>query len=134
MPSIRQNSHPETLPDFRNLGVTARALIGVHLLAIAAVLAGEPDWVKALNRFVQATSLIEPPLLASLALLYVGARWLMRVPYWAGCALVIALVLAIAGLTHAVVGEAVPGSLPRVLVLAALAAAAVLAYLRLHTK
>jgi len=134
MPSIRQNSRPETLPDFRNLGVTARALIGVNLLALAAILVGEPDWGKALNTFVMTTALIEPPLLASLVLLYVGAPWLMRVPYWGGCTLVIALVLAIAASTHAMVGESAPGSLPRVLVLAALAAAVVLAYLRLHTK
>jgi len=134
MPSIRQNPNPEALPDFRNLGVTARALIGVNLLALAAILVGEPDWGKALNMFVLTTSLIEPPLLASLALLYVGAPWLMRVPYWAGCALVIALVMAIAASTHSVVGDAAPGNLPRVLVLAALAAAVVLAYLRLHTK
>src|SRR6186997_1588882 len=125
MPSIRQNSRPETLPDFRNLGVTARALIGVNLLALAAILVGEPDWGKALNMFVMTTALIEPPLLASLVLLYVGAPWLMRVPYWGGCTLVIALVLVIAASTHAMVGETAPGSLPRVLVLAALAAAVV---------
>ena len=32
MPSIRQNTIPETLPDFRNLGLMARALVAANLL------------------------------------------------------------------------------------------------------
>ena len=37
--SINQNGFSNGLPDFRNLGVIARVLIGVHLLAFGAVLA-----------------------------------------------------------------------------------------------
>ena len=134
MPSIRQNPYPEALPDFRNLGVTARALIGVNLLALVAVVLSEPDWGNALNTFVMTAVLFEPTLLAALGLLYIAAPWLLRVPYWSGCALVIALVLAIAAATHAVVGTIAPASLMRMLVVAALAAAAMLTYLRLHMK
>ncbi len=134
MPSIRQNPHPERLPDFRNLGVTARALVGVNVLTLIAVLLVEPDWRNVLNGFIVAAAQVEPPLLASLTLLYIGAPWLLRMPYWSGCALVVAVALAFAALTHWVLGAFVAGELARALVLAALTAAVVLAYLRLHMR
>ena len=134
MPSIRQNPYPEVLPDFRNLGVTARALIAVNLLALVAALLSEPEWRNTLSAFVMKAALFEPALLASLTLLYAAAPWLLRVSYWSGCALVIAVVLACATATQAVLGEFAPASLVRTLVLAASASAMVLAYLRLHTK
>jgi two-component system sensor histidine kinase AlgZ len=134
MPSIRQNPYPEVLPDFRNLGVTARALIAVNLLALAAILLTESDWREVLNTYVTAAAVFEPSLLASLALFYLGAPWLLRLPYWSGCAVVIAVVLVAAAATHATLGAFAVGSLVRTLVLAAVAAATVLAYLRLHLK
>jgi len=134
MPSIRQNPIPEALPNFRNLGVTARALVGVNLLALVAMLLTESDWRNLPNNFVMRAALFEPPLIASLALLYVGAPWLLRLRYWSGWMLVIAIVLAFAAATHMALGEISPGGLARTLALAAAAAAAVLAYLRLHTK
>ena len=134
MPSIRQNPYPEALPDFRNLGVTARVLIGVNVLGLGAVLLSEPDWRNASNAFIVAAAQFEPPLLASLALFYIGAPWLLRMPYWTGCALVVAVVLLLAASTHSLLNAFVAGGLARVLVLAALAAATVLAYLRLHMR
>ena len=134
MPSIRQNPYPEALPDFRNLGVTARALIAVNLLALAAILLNESDWRNVLNTYVTAAAVFEPSLLASLALFYVGAPWLLRFSYWSGCAVVIAAVLLVAAATHSMLGAFAAGGLVRTLVLAALAAAVVLAYLRLHMK
>jgi two-component system sensor histidine kinase AlgZ len=134
MPSIRQNPLPESLPDFRNLGVTARALIAVNLLALVAALLTEPDWRNTLAAFVMKAALFEPALLASLTLLYAAAPWLLRLDYWSGCSLAIAVVLACATVTQIVLGEFAPASLVRTLVLAAAAAAMVLAYLRLHTK
>ena len=134
MPSIRQNPYPEALPDFRNLGVTARALIGVNLLALVAMLLTETDWRNLPADFVVRAALFEPPLVASLALLYIGSPWLRQLPYWAGCALVVAVVLAFSAATQMALGQVSEGGLARALVLAALAAALVLAYLRLHTK
>jgi two-component system, LytTR family, sensor histidine kinase AlgZ len=134
MPSIRQNSYPEALPDFRNLGVTARALIAVNLLALAAALLAEPGWNAMMDTFVTRAAWFEPPLVGSLVLLYALAPWLLRLFYWSGFALVIAVVLAFTALTHAVLGDSAPASIVRTLVLAAACAAAVLAYLRLHTK
>jgi two-component system sensor histidine kinase AlgZ len=134
MPSIRQNHYPEALPDFRNLGVTARALIAVNLLALAAILLTESDWRNVLNTYVTAAAVFEPSLLASLALFYVGAPWLLRVSYWSGCAVIVAAVLVVAAATHAMLGVFAAGGLVRTLVLAGVAAAVVLAYLRLHMR
>ena len=134
MPSIRQNPYPDALPDFRNLGITARALIGVNLLALAGALLSVADVNKALDAFVMSAALLEPPLMASLVLLYAGSPWLLRLPYWSGCAAMLAVVLALTAATHAVLGEFVDTSLSRALLLAAAATAAMLAYLRLHRK
>jgi two-component system sensor histidine kinase AlgZ len=134
MPSIRQNHFPEALPDFRNLGVTARALIAVNLLALAAILLTESEWRNVLNTYATAAAVFEPSLLASLALFYVGAPWLLRLSYWSGCAVIVAAVLVVAAATHAMLGAFAAGGLVRTLVLAGFAAAVVLAYLRLHMR
>jgi two-component system sensor histidine kinase AlgZ len=134
MPSIRQNPYPEALPDFRNLGVMARALIAVNLLALVAALLAEPDWSAMMDAYVMRAARFEPPLVASLVLLYALAPWLLRISYWSGCLLVIAVVLAFTAVTHAVLGGFAPAGIARALVLAAATAAVVLAYLRLHTK
>ena len=135
MPSIRQNPYPDALPDFRNLGVTARALIVVNLLALAAALVSARGLAGMLDEFVLGAALIEPPLVASLVLLYAAAPWLLRMSYWKGCTVAIAVVLALTAATHAALAEfAAAGGLARALVIAAATAGAVLAYLRLHTK
>ena len=134
MASIRQNPEADALPDFRNLGVTARVLIAVNLLALTAALIGEPAWSRTLDAFVRNAAQIEPPLVASLVVLYGAAPWLLRMPYWSGCAMVIALVLALAAAAHAAFGELAVAGLARTLAIAAATAASVLAYLRLHQK
>src|SRR5882672_5642414 len=100
MASIRQNHSQNALPEFRNFAVMARALLAVNLLALAAALASEADWSRALDVFVQSTLLVEPPLLASLVLLSAAAPLLRRMPYWLACALVLALALGLAAATH----------------------------------
>jgi two-component system sensor histidine kinase AlgZ len=134
MVSIRQNDYPNALPDFRNLGVVARALLLVNVLAIGAALAREADWSRALDAFALSTVLVEPPLLASLVLLLAAMPLLRRLNYWAGGALVLALVLALSAATHALLGEIAGVGLGRTLGFAALATALVLAYLRLHQR
>jgi two-component system sensor histidine kinase AlgZ len=135
--SIKQNFTADALPDFRNLGVVARVLLGVNALCFAAVLAAEPTWSGALERFISTGTLVEPALLAIVVLLYALAPALLRLRYWQGCAAVLALTLAVAGAVHYALGavQAAPAAgLLRTLVLAALMAAALLAYLRLLTK
>ncbi|MEX0638304.1 MAG: histidine kinase [Burkholderiales bacterium] len=135
--SIKQNFTADALPDFRNLGVVARILLGVNALAIAAALAAEPAWGAALQRYMSAAILVELALLATLVPLYAFAPLLLRLRYERGCAVVLALALAASGGMHAALADAqaAPGAgLARTLGLAALTTAALLAYLRLLTK
>ena len=134
MASIRQNQYPNALPDFRNLGVMARVLMAVNLLALAVAIAGETDWRRALDAFVLSTALIEPPLLVSLLLLHAAAPLLRRMSYWVESALVLALALALAAATHAALGAVERISLGRTLLFAAAATVLVLAYLTLHLR
>jgi two-component system sensor histidine kinase AlgZ len=135
--SIKQNFTADALPDFRNLGVIARILLGVNAFAFAAALAGEPRWGMVLERFLAGATLIEPILLAAVVLLYAFSPLLARLRYWQGCVVVLALALAAASGIHAALADlAGPAatSFARSLTLTAFAAAAMLAYLRLLTK
>jgi two-component system sensor histidine kinase AlgZ len=134
MASIRQNHSQNALPEFRNFGVTARALLAVNLLALAAAVASEADWGRALDAFVQSTVLVEPPLLASLVLLSAVAPLLRRMAFWLACAVVLALTLALAAATHAVLAPVAGTGMSRTLLFAAAATVLVLAYLTLYRR
>jgi hypothetical protein len=103
MPSIRQNIYPDLLPDFRNLAVMARVLLAVNGLALAGTLFATPSLESAFERFVQTAAFVEPLLLAALALLSLISVGLLRLPYWAGCSAVIALVMLLTAAYHAAV-------------------------------
>lgn len=137
MPSIRQNSYPDLLPDFRNLAVMARVLVGVNALALAGALYASPAVGPALERFIRAAAFLEPLLLIELMVLFAAATWLLRLPYWVGSVIIIVLVTALAAMYHgavrSVTAEAMP-SLGRTVVLTALSAALLLAYFRLYAK
>ncbi len=132
--SIRQDVSADFLPDFRNLGVVARTLVGVNALAFGAALLSSRDLTQAAERFMQSAVVIEPLLIATMIGLFALSALLARLPYLAGCAAVIALVLALAFAVHAallwLVGEP-PADLARTLALSALAAVCLLAYFRL---
>jgi two-component system, LytTR family, sensor histidine kinase AlgZ len=137
MPSIRQNVYPDLLPDFRNLAVMARVLVGINAFALAGALFASPTLESAFERFVQMAAFVEPLLLVSLIALSLLSVRLARLPYWAGCLAVIALVMLLSAAYHSAVRSlGVPG-LPgatRSAVLAALAAGFLLVYFRLHAK
>ena len=134
MTSIRQDERQDGLPDFRNLGVTARIVVALNLLAFGVALAAEPDWTRALGAFLRGAALLEPPLVASLLALYFASPALARLPYAAGCAAVLALALALTALAHWALAELAVASVTRSLALAAAATLAVLAYLRLQRR
>jgi two-component system, LytTR family, sensor histidine kinase AlgZ len=134
MASIRQNPQADALPDFRNLGVIARILVSINVLAFGIVLAAEQDLARAADAFVRATALLQPVVVASLVALYVGARPLMRMRYGDGCLAVMAVVLAFAACVHAALGGFSGTTLWRTLAFAAAATALILAYLRLHQR
>ncbi len=137
MVSIRQNAYPDLLPDFRNLGVMARVLLAVNGAALVGSLYATPELMHALERFVQAAAFLEPLLLLELLALFSLSPALGRLAYPAGCAVVIATVVLLAGLYHAwathIAPELGPG-LGRTLLLAGVLAAGLLAYFRLYTK
>src|SRR5882672_5464641 len=137
MVSIRQTTYPDSLPDFRNLGVIARVLVAVNAVALVGVLFAAPDLAQAIDRFPQIAALVEPLLLACLVVLFVLSPLLARLPYWTGCAAVMALVLLVtvmlrAGVT-AILSEP-PAELGRMLLLAALIGAGLLGYFRLLAR
>ncbi len=139
MASIIQNLESEALPDFRNLGVLARVLIGVNLAALTGAFYATNGWGEALDRFVQSAIFIEPLLIACLTILFIAAPWMMRLPYAAGCALVLAVVLGCAAGVHAL--EALPelaqgdrGNLSRTLMLCALTVGVLIGYFRLFVR
>jgi two-component system sensor histidine kinase AlgZ len=132
MVSIRQSAYLDVLPDFRNLGVVARILLAVNAAVLAAMLFAAADFAQALERFVQAAGFVEPLLLGIILALFVLSGALRRLPYWAGCGAVLALVAALVAAYFALIGTAAP--LARALIVAVLIAAALLAYFRLLTK
>ena len=134
MASIRQNSFLDLLPDFRNLGVMARALVAVNLLGLAAAFAGEADVTRALEAFVRNAVLLEPPLLMMLLVLYAASPLLRRLPYWLACTAVLALSLSLAAATRLALGEFTESGLARSLAFAAASTAFVLAYLALRLR
>jgi two-component system sensor histidine kinase AlgZ len=134
--SIKQNFTADALPDFRNLGVVARILLGTNALAFAAVLAAAPGWAAALERFMLLAAALEPGLALALAALYAVSPLLARLAYWQGCAAVVGIALAVGAGVHAAIAPAVEfvPSLARTLVLTALVALLNLAYLRLLAR
>ncbi|HJS37656.1 MAG TPA: histidine kinase [Burkholderiales bacterium] len=134
--SIKQNFTADALPDFRNLGVVARILLGTNALAFAAVLAAAPGWAAALERFMLLAAALEPGLALALAALYAVSPLLALLSYWQGCAAVVGIALAVGAGVHAAIAPAVEfvPSLARTLVLTALVALLNLAYLRLLAR
>ena len=132
---IRQNVQPDALPDFRNLGVIARIVIGAHALLAGAVLYAEPAWPLVLERYVRSAALMEPVLLASLAVLYFLSSAISRLAYGPGAAAVLAVALVAAWLAHVYfdpdAGAAAAGGAARALLFAAIVTLVLLGYLRL---
>jgi len=138
MASIRHTVQPDVLPDFRNLGVMARIVIGAHALLAGAVFYAEPAWPLMLERFMRSAALMEPVLLASLALLYFASSALARIAYAPGAAIVVGVALLAAWPVHVYfdpgAGGAAAGGLARALAGTAIVALVLLAYLRLMQR
>jgi len=132
-PSIRHNPPSTALPDFRNLGVWLRILLGVNLLGLLWVLARNNDWHQLSNEFVDAALWLEPPLFVLLPLLHLLNPRLESLPPRIGRSMVLALVLLVAGMQHLLLGAAfdlgsLAAGLPHALFWAGLAAICMLGY------
>ncbi len=138
MSSIRQNAgHP--LPDWRNLGVLLRVLLGVNVLALGGTLAQADSLAGWLAAFVAGAAWVEPLLLFNLGLLALGRDLLWRCPVRVGQALVLLLVAGSAALlwdAWRFLGLVYGGwsELGRVVLLALLVAVGVLGYFELRAR
>jgi two-component system, LytTR family, sensor histidine kinase AlgZ len=93
--SIRQNARPDTLPNFRNLGILLRILLISNGLAILQAILQANAWTDVAQRMMQIATLHTPVLLTSLMLLWFAQPWLNRLPYWQGALAVMALVVVL---------------------------------------
>jgi two-component system sensor histidine kinase AlgZ len=93
--SIRQKPRPDTLPNFRNLGILLRILLISNGLAIFQAVMLASAWTDVAQRLTQIATLLTPALLTSLMLLWAAQPWLARLPYWQGALAVVTLVVAL---------------------------------------
>lgn len=137
--SIRHSPRGHQLPDFRNLGVMLRILLGVNLMAAAAALTlslGVADWWP---RYVMLAAWVQPVLLFDLCLLALIGPVLLRCPARLGQGIVVALASASAvflGNVWRLIGLdfATPALAFKSAVLAAAAAVAMLTYFDLRAR
>lgn len=134
MTSIRQKSAAfswPSLPDFSNLGIWLRILLGVNALAALAALAGNHRLNSLPDELALMAGTIEPPLIASLVILHALNRPLQRLSGNVGAFLVLGVALATTATAHAFdirLGGASPTSLLRALFWAGLCSVALLVY------
>ena len=127
----------ETFPDFRNLGVIARTLLGVNLLALLACVFSASELQQVPQLFVSVSVFLEPLLLSSLVALHALSAPLQRQRYAMACTLALLLVLGLAAVLHALVGEArmpAPNAMLKVLVLTSAVFGLLIGYFRLLTR
>jgi len=134
--SIRQNPGLTRLPDFGNLGVILRSLLAVNFLAFCAALARNQalSWLP--REWVELAALVEPPLIASVALLYMTGKYLARLPYGLAAALITAMCALVAALFDALFSplDVLSANGPRAAAWGALAALALLFYFNLRSR
>jgi len=137
MASINQNAYSSALPDFRNLGVLLRIIVGVNLCALGAALVDASSLAHFAERATTTAAVVQPLLVASLLLLALADRPLRRLSYRAGVLLVIVVELALAAVFHRAL-TLLPGlELPpvgRLLALTALVTAVLLFYFDLRGR
>jgi two-component system sensor histidine kinase AlgZ len=88
MAILSQNSVPDALPDFRNLGIAARILVLVNLAALIAAALKAHTFTQLVEEFFDSALVVEPVLIASLVLLSAASPWLARLPYWVGLSVI----------------------------------------------
>ena len=127
-----QHTSIDSLPDFRNLGVMVRILLLGNVAGVAAALVHSQDIGQFARQFLELAAVLEPVLLLSLVSLHVLAKWLLRLPYAPGIAVVMLLEAAwTATVLYAstIPGEVIaPFSLVRAGILCTLFTAFLLAY------
>ena len=136
-PIIRQNAITLELPDFRNLGTILRIVLAVNALTALAALVNAPQLDLWTAHWLDMSAVVEPHLIAELAVLYALAPWLGRQPTLTGVLAVAAITVAIGLGVHMLVAREVPErpfAVLRHLLIALCVYAALLAYFGLRAK
>src|SRR5690349_11083090 len=137
MASIKQNAYSSALPNFRNMGILLRILLGVNLFAVAAAVLQVRDARAYWDRIAEIGALVEPLLILSIVALVALNDLLRRLPYWAGAIAVIVLELALTTGLYAAGYERLysePAPLWRYCTMVAMATAALLLYFDLRGR
>ena len=95
MGSINQNRQLNALPDFRNLGVILRILVGVSAMALAAAAIGTHSLRAWLQTWITIIAFVAPVTIVSLVVLGAAGPWLRRLDYRAAVAAVVVIELGI---------------------------------------
>jgi len=134
---IGQNAINPALPDFRNLGTILRVVLAVNALVAVAALVREPQLALWAGRWLDMMAVVEPHLLAELAVLYAIAPWLARQHVAIGVLLLAALTIVIGIGVHALLARDLPQpplALLRHVVFSLLICGVLLAYFSLRAK
>ena len=102
---FRPDDIPSRLPDFRNVGVISRALIGVNLGMMFHLLLVVPTWTDWRERLFASALWCEPILLLTLAVLALLSPWLARASYRQGVVLTVLIAMLSAWLLRAFYGD-----------------------------
>jgi len=103
--SIKQNTLPDALPNFRNLGVALRILLICNGLALLQAVLQASAWGEVPLRMMQIATLFVPVLLSALLVLWLAQPWLERLPYLRGVLSVGALTVVLTLATYRFGGE-----------------------------
>jgi len=90
--TVRKNTR---LPNFHNLGILLRILVGVSLLGLFAAMLLSKTWGDFLPLVIELSTYIQPILLVSVLMLYVSYPFLKKLHYWQSMALIILMVMVI---------------------------------------
>ena len=80
MASIRHFPATHPLPDWRNLGIALRVLLGINALALLAALIKSPNLRAWPEHYIELAAIVEPLVLISLGLLALLRDFLRRLP------------------------------------------------------
>lgn len=101
MRSIKHSSAGHPVPDFRNVGVMLRTLLGVNALAVAAAFVRASGFGDAATQFLALSAWVQPLLLLNLLVLAAAAPLLLSWPV----ALARGSVIGLAALSSAVLAD-----------------------------
>jgi two-component system sensor histidine kinase AlgZ len=135
--SINQNAYSSALPNFRNLGVLARILVFVNVVALAAAVVKTAEWRGLWGELLETSAIVQPLLILSLLMLVTLNDGLRRLPDYLGFLAVIVLELALTALLYKMgrpVLEPELPSLARYCLLVLLVTAALLVYFHLRER